>query len=307
MYFLSEEERKRLLRGLLPKARSMTISEELRGWSWNTPPLEPIYDVKLALFEVANKYCPTSRDTYLRRVLGITPPPNKEMIEGIVFDETISRVITLAKKIIYGHGVKEVTKILPDLSSPDYSPITPYEERLNSEELEVLKEKAKILWEFEQASILSRIKEALSKQPYINEDSLAYQAIPFVVGQKMDGSFLGLSSHLTADAFTFATPMILDLKFDIKRDFHRLSTTGYALVMEAVYEYPVDVGCIVYGRFKGKRLLIEREFHLIDEECRQWFIEERDEKMRMVYEEIDPGLPEKCYTICPFLKECRAS
>jgi len=38
--------------------------------------------------------------------------------------------------------------------------------------------------------------------------------------------------------------------------------------------------------------------HIIDDELRQWFIEERDEKMRMIYEEIDPGLGE-CYNYCP--------
>lgn len=43
-----------------------------------------------------------------------------------------------------------------------------------------------------------------------------------------------LSSNLSADAFTFSEPMILDLKFGRPQKFHRLSTTGYALVMEAV-------------------------------------------------------------------------
>lgn len=126
-----------------------------------------------------------------------------------------------------------------------------------------------------------------------------------VGGQKMEGSFLGLSSQLTADAYAFALPMILDLKFALKRDSHRLSTTGYALVMEALYEHPVDIGCLVYVGFKDKRFIVQREFHLINEELRQRFIEERDEKMRMVYGEMPPGLPPECHETCPYYGECR--
>lgn len=71
MYFPSEDEKKRLLRGLLPKARKLDIPDELRRWNWHRAPLEPIYDVKIALYEVAGKYCSSGRDVYLRRVLGV--------------------------------------------------------------------------------------------------------------------------------------------------------------------------------------------------------------------------------------------
>ncbi|MEW6425294.1 MAG: CRISPR-associated protein Cas4 [Bacillota bacterium] len=39
MYFLTEEEKKHLLRGLLPRARETGVAEELRGWNWPQPPL----------------------------------------------------------------------------------------------------------------------------------------------------------------------------------------------------------------------------------------------------------------------------
>ncbi|RLC95739.1 MAG: type I-A CRISPR-associated protein Cas4/Csa1, partial [Chloroflexi bacterium] len=44
MYFLSEQEKRLLLRRLLPQARDRGIAEELRGWNWDKPPLSPIYD-----------------------------------------------------------------------------------------------------------------------------------------------------------------------------------------------------------------------------------------------------------------------
>jgi len=304
MYFLSSEEQKRLLRGLLPQSREMKVAEELRGWNWNQPPLQPIYDLKLALFEVANRYCDTSRDLYLRRVMGIKAKPNRDMIQGILLHRTLVKIITRAKKLIYQKGVDNFHEVRKALQTPDLEALKEFSEELQEEDRKDFENKMRILWEFEYMRITSRAEELLSRQPYIDEDSLVFQAVPVVVEQKLDGSFLGLSSRLSADAFTFATPLIFDLKFDVKREFHKLSTTGYALVMEAIYEFPVDIGCLVYAYFKGDRIIIEREFHIIDEELRQNFIEERDEKMRMIYEEIDPGKPEECYQTCPYFEEC---
>jgi CRISPR/Cas system-associated exonuclease Cas4 (RecB family) len=48
MYFLTEEEKKRLLKGFLPKSREQGVAEELRGWNWSQPPLEPAYDYQRA-------------------------------------------------------------------------------------------------------------------------------------------------------------------------------------------------------------------------------------------------------------------
>ncbi|GAB4261798.1 CRISPR-associated protein Cas4 [Thermincola ferriacetica] len=62
--------------------------------------------------------------------------------------------------------------------------------------------------------------------------------------------------------------------------------------------------CIVYAEFNDDRLIVTKDIHIIDDELRQWFIEERDEKMRMIYEEIDPGLANKCPENCPHLAVC---
>lgn len=124
---------------------------------------------------------------------------------------------------------------------------------------------------------------------------------------KLDGRFVGLSEHLAADAIGFPDLTVLDLKFGPREPFHRLTTTGYALVLESLYERPVDVGCIVYARFVGGRVVVERDFHVIGDELRQMFVEERDEKARLVAEEIDPGLPAACPRTCPYLRTCRPS
>lgn len=304
MYFLTDEEKKQLLKNYLPRSRQMDIAEELRGWNWHQPPLAPVYDLKLALYEIANSYCPTNRDLYLRRIDRIRSKPNAAMIRGKVFHEVLVRALVRVKRLIYEKGVGNYLEILSELNKPlNMDFISEYQNQLQEEEYAELLKKAEALAAFENARVTARIQEHLVKQPYIEEDSLATLAVPVVVEQKLDGTFIGLSANLSADAFTFSEPMILDLKFGEPKKFHRLATTGYALVMEAIYEFPINIGCIVYGEFKNGRLGVKKDIHIIDDELRQWFIEERDEKMRMIYEEIDPGIG-KCYDSCPNILHC---
>lgn len=304
MYFLSSEERQFLLKGLLPKTREMNVVDELRGWNWNRPPLAPVYDLKLPLYEIAGKYCPVGKDVYLKRVMGMSGNLNFLMIQGIVLHDVMVEIMTKAKKLIYTMGVSNYISIFNELSNNTYEIPGKYVKLLDNN-LELLQKRVNYLWEFEARNITARIQEVLSHQPYIGEDSLTYHALPVIMEQKLDGSFLGMSHYLSSDAFIFSEPMILDLKFDIKRDFHRLTTTGYAMVIESLYEYPVNIGCLIYPQFnEDGRITLKKDFHFINEELRQWFIEERDEKMRMVFEEIDPGKPEKCYENCQYLEEC---
>ncbi|MGQ9586717.1 MAG: type I-A CRISPR-associated protein Cas4/Csa1 [Anaerolineae bacterium] len=301
MYFLSEEEKRLVLRKLLPQAREHQVHPDLRGWNWAQPPLAPVYEATLGLYEIAGQYCSTGRDVYLRHVEGVRRPPNMLMVEGSVLHEALTSIILAAKRAIYNLGT-ECLAGLKALVRPE--PAKLEGEGLTATDKEALKEKLDILWDFEYHRIIARVQDVLTRQPHVGADALAALALPVVVEQKLDGRFLGLSAHLSADAFVFSEPMMLDIKFGERRDFHRLTTTGYALVMESLYEFPVNVGCVVYPTFKAGRLLMERDFHLIDDELRQWFIEARDERMRLVEEEIDPEVAEDCYEACPYRLVC---
>lgn len=305
MYFLTEEERKQLLKGYLPKSREAGVAEELRGWNWHQPPLQPVYDQSLALYEVANSYCPINRDLFLRRVQKIKTRPNLAMLKGIIFHAAMVDIIVSAKRLIYQTGVVDYRDIFRGLNELKPFSVEFYEKDMSEKDAADIQKKVDIISDFEKSRIVARIQEILIKQPYIGEDSLVNLAVPVVVEQKLDGSFLGLSQNLSADAFVFSEPMILDLKFGEPRKFHRLTTTGYALVMEAIYEFPVNLGCLVFAEFRENRLILKKDIHIIDDELRQWFIEERDDKSRMVYEEIDPGLAGDCYRTCPYFGVCR--
>jgi len=302
MYFLSHEEQRYLMRRLLPQARANEVHPELRGWSWHQPPLLPVYEPCLALYEIAGQYCPTGRDVFLRRVLGHRPAPNAAMIAGRVLHQVVADLVLAAKHAIYASGSAGCVAALLALIGPNgaLSDL----DGLDADQRAVLRDQAQSLWAFEQRRIVARVEDVLSRQPHIGADSLAALALPVTVESRLDGRFLGLSSHLSADAFNFAEPMMVDLKFGAPQRFHRLSTTGYALVMESLYEVPVNVGCIVYVRFRDGQVLIERDFHHLSDELRQEFIEARDERAQMVEEEMDPGAPAECPATCHCWSYC---
>ncbi|WP_425059228.1 hypothetical protein SCACP_39050 [Sporomusa carbonis] len=304
MYFLNEIERKMFLKKMLPKARVLDVDDELRGWNWHQPPLAPAYEERLAVYEVSNTYCSTHRDLYVRRVLKTRINPNYFMISGKAFHQIVVSVIEHAKKLIYFHGPTPQGRLTSALRQAFEISWPSEVNMLTEEQKNDLTNKGKCLAEYEQGRILARVEEVLTQQPYIGADALVHLTVPVVCEHKLDGRFLGLSQYLSADAFMMSDPMVMDIKFGSPRKFHRLSTTGYALAMEALYEMPVNLGCICYGEFKNGQLIVNRDMHLIDDELRQWFIESRDEKMRMIYEEIDPGLADDCQETCPAYEEC---
>lgn len=283
MFMPTSEEKKRLLRGTIPRARKLGVDDTLRGWSWSAPPLLAPYEVPLGLAEVANAYCATGRDIYARRVLDAEPEPNEKMILGGALHNALRDWIVHAKKTLYNCGAgnpEEAMQGIRAFPEPDLP-------------------EARAIVSYEADAIEFRLREALSQFPRIGTDALAAHVLPVTLGQMLDGSFLGLSRHLSTDLLNLGEPCIFNIIFnDEKRDFHPLTLTGYALVLEAVYEFPVDVGVTVYANLEAGRLHIEREFTVLGDELRMEFIEIRDEKQRMVADELDPGPCEDCEAWC---------
>lgn len=233
--------------------------------------------------------------------MGHDSAPGKAMFAGAQYHSAIAQIVQEAKRLIYVHGPKGVGQIQSGLQG--FVPSSNQKGR-DAGDPYVAKTTRRLI-SFEVGRILSRIEEVLSKQPFIEADSLATAALPVTCEHRLDGAFLGLSSLVSCDAASFGSSVVFDVKFARKRDFHRLSATGYALIMESLWDFPVDVGCTVYVDTRNEVPTITRELYAIDDELRQWFIDERDDKMRIVYEQIDPGVAEECYEYCGFLGQCK--
>ncbi|MGH8929345.1 MAG: type I-A CRISPR-associated protein Cas4/Csa1 [Egibacteraceae bacterium] len=290
MYFLTTEDHRLLHRGLLPQARRLDVPEDLRGWSWTHAPLEPAYPVRLGVSEVAGAYCATARDLYLRRVLHTRPQSTEPMRTGARLHRLVTELMVSAKRRLYA---------LVDGSSPEAL------RGLRSEAADASPDQQ--LAVYIEDCLVAEAALIMSRQPRIGVDALVARLIPASFDMHLDGSVLGLSRHLAADAIAGPWPTILELKFGALRDFHRLSTTGYALAYEATHEVPVNLACVIGVTFERDTVLVDRDYHLVDADLRQRFVETRDERAAMIYHESDPGLAAIHPPTCPYLADCQVA
>jgi len=291
--FLNPEEIEKKVRVLRRNLKNPGISEELRGYAWDTPPVEPINDVKISVSDL-NGFCPSRRDIYLKYVLGEKPKVNVYMLRGLAYHRVIRDTIALIKKAVY-NGCETGEEIIEKFYRSELP------EKVCSElgiEDEKIRENCFRLYRMLVIQAAARIDDVSSKY----SGDLAELAFPSFIERKVNGSPVGLSSNLSLDVFT-PYSVIMDFKSGVERYEHRLSLTGYALAVEAEDEADVDFGVLVYLRFgKGVKFL-QKEF-VFSDELRREFLEVRDEIAEIVDSGVDPGKPVECPKFCSFYEVC---
>jgi CRISPR-associated protein Csa1 len=272
MYYLNEVEHKFLTMGLRPKIRQNPVPEELRGWNWNFPPLKPYYDIKLPMWIICNNYCESGRDVYLYMVEKVRGVENHFIRVGKELHRAVAESIQRSKRLEFDH-------------KPDF-------------EFEISNQ----VWNYTVSACRMNYLKQRSEQPYASEEDVILTSIPFLVEHRMNGELLGCSGLISVDCYDYLHNMVFDLKFSSPGNF-RLYTTGYALVLESLYEIPVDVGCTIYVSTVDGRLAISKDIHYIDANLRSLWIEERDRKAEIVFNEKKPGVI-NCNVNCIFKNYC---
>lgn len=293
MYFLSDLERKLLINKLLPLARESRVSAELRGWNWHQPPLRPYYDnVKLPMYAVCSKYCPTDRDVYLCHVEGVRGKPNVKMALGKLFHGIVSdslQAFISGRKLSFDEWLRKVRW-----------------EEIPAKPEEVV-EPGRRVWDYVMKLCEARKAEISVRQPYASEQDLIASTAPFLIEHKISGELLGLSGLLSLDCYDYLHCIMFDLKVEAEPlDWHKLAPTGYALVFESVHEVMVDVGCVIYLNIANDKVTVKKDLFFISDELRGWWIEERDRKLEIVAEGKDPGKPNAsdCNPNCMYYHVC---
>ncbi|MGC8933433.1 MAG: type I-A CRISPR-associated protein Cas4/Csa1 [Candidatus Methanodesulfokora sp.] len=312
MFFLSRLDIDRRISQMRRELEERGIQEELRGWSWNNPPVSPpLREMTLSVSELASRYCPTMRDIYLRRVRFIRPPPSIKMARGIAFHKISHDSLIDVKRIIYSSenlsGSLVVEKLLPRAGEEAEAALREAESRtmkLNQQEGQILLKECEDLYKFLVIQAASQIDQAMSKFPHAGPDSIASIAIPPVAERKVDGTLVGLSSELSVDLYAPAS-MVIDLKTGEVRKFHPYIAAGYALAIEAQESVPVNFGLIIYLKFEGRSVpSIRTKYFLISDEIRREFLEMRDEAFQLILSGKDPGKPGFCPDYCPYYGVC---
>jgi len=289
---------------------SSGVSDELRGWNWSSDLLSPIIDnLYLSVSEVANRYCETYRDIYLKRVLKKPAPVSFKTVRGWVYHRISSDTLTLVKSYLYNSGFVPGYKLYNDLARRGRRFINRVMRSLNvskyvsDEEFKKLYNDSKTLYKYLILQAASYNDQVLSREAVASIDSLVNKVVPSVVERVIDGSPLGLSKQLRIDMF-LDNNIVIDIKTGDYRDFHKYTLAGYALAVEADLNKPVDYGIITYLHIQGDFVKVRNDFYLIDDTLRREFIELRDHAMDIIHLSRDPGRPTRCPSYCIYYNVC---
>ncbi|MEM3786309.1 MAG: type I-A CRISPR-associated protein Cas4/Csa1 [Nitrososphaeria archaeon] len=312
MLILEKSDVDKRLKLLRDEFSQRPTSEELRGWNYDSPPVQPFsHSIKFGVGELAGRYCETLRDIYLKRVLNIKPPPNVKMVRGIALHEIIKNVIFEVKKFIFNNPSSVGLDLLNELIGKGLELSNMAVERaessigkLSKEEHENLVRECLGTYNFLLIQAAAKYDQTLSKYKYAEPDSIVNIAVPPVAERKVDGTLVGLSSELSVDIYT-PYNAIVDIKTGEVRKFHPLTAAGYALAVECDENIPIDFGFILYLKFERKIPSFQIRYFVVGDEIRREFLEIRDEAFEIVESGRDPGMPSKCPEFCPYYTVCR--
>ncbi len=312
MFFLDRLDLDRRFRLLRKEIEARGISEDLRGWSFDSPPVQPPSDSKyLGVSEIAGRYCETLRDIYLRRICRIQPPPSVKLARGLIFHNICHRVLFEVKKLLFDRfsgvaGYEVAEYLLPradDVVSKCINDASFIFNKITSEEQDMLRNEALSLYKFLVIQAAAKIDNTLSKYPHATSDSIVSIAVPPVIERKVDGSLIGLSSELSVDIYT-PYNAIADLKTGEIRAFHPLTIAGYALALEAEENIPIDYGLIIYVKVINNVPRFRVRCFVVGDELRREFLDIRDEAYAILEVGRDPGKPSRCPSYCPYYPVC---
>ena len=296
VYFLGPEQ----LREVERLSTSLDVDETLRGWNYGSEKLKPPYDLTLPVSAIAAGYCKCGRDIYytyvLKRRLEIPP----EARVGGFLHAVVGKTVEAARRFIYEFGPSPPDMLYSYLNNLRDEALSELAS-LHGVSGELPLRNARKLWSYMVFELCHMLNRHLSRDTSLSREWLATAIAPFKLDHTVNGRVLGLSESLRLDALS-SLNLILDLKTGRPADFHRLELAGYALALEANHFQPVNVGCITYISFgdDSPAPSVRMNVVAVDEASRLEFIEERDRKLRILAERVDPAKPGLCDPKCPY-------
>lgn len=271
-----------LLRVLHGRAVAYPVPPELRGWSFDRPPVRPRAYLGLSVWEVAS-YCPTRRDVWLRRVAGVRPSSVPEALTfGSDVHEVVSRVLRGLRKCAVNEDLLDCGGVIEDV-------VKGFEGRE---------------W-FSKLADLARLVHGLVLADYLwgRYGEGSHPLIEALTEVVVDGSPLGLSRRIRADAVVGGS-VVVEVKVGRPQYAHNLTATAYAMALEANLEVPIDYAVLVHITHNGSPHIGVTGIYIGPDERRD-FLDARDEAIDIALSQKEPPIPKECPRTCPYREVCR--
>jgi CRISPR-associated protein Csa1 len=306
MMFYSYEDIVRV-NGVLSSIPS-EVSEELRGWNWNKYPIIPPSRTQIAVSDIFNGFCDSLRFIYVKRILKEQQREVKRLEEGTLIHRAFGEAISVAKALILELGVEGYRDFRDMLMSRLVDKIDSLINTLKLINEDGIRYKNILKWLFNEAANIyaAAYSRAVTSSYYLSPDGLISLVVPIISEFPIDGSLIGFSRNIRADAL-LPPNVLIEIKTRKPKHHHELQLASYALAFESIYRIPVNHSILVYLDIDDKRGMIRcsEKILTVSDQLRSEVIEKRDLAYKIVDESYDPGLPDTCDIYCPYLKVCK--
>lgn len=259
---------RRSLRRLHHLRDSDPVPGELRGWSYDSPPVKPRAYLGLGVSEVAYGASCGWRSLWLRR-RGKAQEPTQSMEAGAVLHEAFHRAARdvrlwlargLPSWLVASRLVSDTHRRLPRGWPP---------------------------WAYNVYRLLvtAWAGEAAGQGLYYGGDGLG--SGPWLSEYMVDGSPLGLSRSLRVDGLAEAG-VVVEVKLGRSSWWHKLSLAGYALAMESFFEAPIDYGVVVAVSIPGRQPRVHVDPVYVSADLREEFLRARDDAVEALLSDSEP-------------------
>jgi len=295
--------------------------EEISTRGWSTRALIPadLADPEwfLSVSDIAYSYCPTDRYLYFKKIENKRAYTTWPSFQGRILDDLIPKIYenifkySIETKISRFNLVKNCGCLFDDLLEDYRKQIddADIEDDPGEEEHELFIEYLKKLITYEVGVASSFLNFRVSNLFDINVEAEFRVLFPFDFKLKLLAPRLGISGSAECD-FLFNRKIIGEVKSSKWYEFYNVGLAAYALAYEVDRTEKVNLGVVVCPLFEKSRNVPlykgNSKIKIINEIWRKIFITNRNKRIELVKNEIDPGKPRtlsKCKG-CGYYREC---
>jgi len=286
------------------KQLNVNIEEELRGWNWKNAPLLSPSNKLINVSDLAGIDCKTHRFAYVKYILKVKSKETKDLLVGSLTHKLYSLAYQTSKSIIYSMNPKNGQDFYEKFMEKKSLAIKEAEKHV------LLGENSKkivdLLWNYAAHSFASNFDKASIQSKYLTHDSIAGIISPVITEFPLDGSMLGFNKTVRIDGFV-PPNLLIEIKTGELKSTAELGLASYSIIFESIYNSPIDAGLLINVIFDEgfENFKVYDKIVIISDLLREKFIEERDDVIKIISNEIDPGLPEECDYRCPYLYFCK--